>query len=123
MPLSWAPSRVRRRAEATPPGPETKSIASLASPCSSASCAWGGSARTQSWGAGAPGRAGSLGLPGWPCRADGRPGSHPQPRVLDQGRAVHAAQGRQGDLDVDAGVGAGPVGHHLGADQQLAAVI
>ena len=33
------------------------------------------------------------------------------------------AQGRQGDLDVDAGVGAGPVGHHLGADEQLAALL
>ena len=25
-------------------------------------------------------------------------------------------------MDVDAGVGAGPVGHHLGADEELAAV-
>ena len=32
-------------------------------------------------------------------------------------------EGGEGDLDVDAGVGAGPVGDHLGADEELAALL
>ncbi len=50
-----------------------------------------------------------------------RPG--PQPGVLDDRGAVHGEEVAEGDDDVDAGVGAGPVGHHLGADQQLAALL
>ena len=50
-------------------------------------------------------------------------GPGPQPRILHRRGARHGAEGRQGDLDVDAGVGAGPVRHHLGPDQQLAALI
>jgi hypothetical protein len=54
LPFSWAPRRVRRSAEATPPGPETKSIASRASPYSSASCAWAGSDCVHQGGSGSP---------------------------------------------------------------------
>src|ERR1700722_573591 len=52
LPWGWLPSRVRRRAEATPPGPETKSIASRASPYRRFSCSGGGSDRAHGGGAG-----------------------------------------------------------------------
>ena len=47
-------------------------------------------------------------------------GAGAEPGVLDGGRAVQAEEVGQGDGDVDAGVGAGPVGDHLGADEELA---
>jgi hypothetical protein len=46
----------------------------------------------------------------------------PEPGVLHDRRPVHAQEIPQGDGDVDAGVGARPVGDHLGADEELAAV-
>ena len=48
------------------------------------------------------------------------PGAGAEPGVLDNRRPVHLQQVGQGDGDVDAGVGAGPVGDHLGADEELA---
>ena len=50
-------------------------------------------------------------------------GAGAEPGFLDGGGAGHAPEGGEGDLDVDAGVGAGPVGDHLGADEELAALL
>ena len=46
-----------------------------------------------------------------------------EPGVLDDRRAVHGEQVAQGDGDVDAGAGAGPVRDHLGADEELAGLL
>src|SRR3984957_14590621 len=49
--------------------------------------------------------------------------SRAEPGVLDGRCAVHVEEVPERDGDVDAGAGAGPVGGHLGADEELAGLL